>query len=126
MSETLRLELEPLGIDVLTILAAIVRTNFFSSLSSYTLPPHSLYASVAKEIQAVSRGEDTVKMKGVMGPEEFGRRVVKDVLGGSKGKTFTGTMGWAVEFMGFVPGWVWVSFTSLLFALEEEYGVIGK
>lgn len=109
LSETLRLELEPLGISTITVVAGIIKTNFFSSISSYVLPPTSLYRSLEPYISKVAKGEDTAEMKGVMGCEEFGRLVVSDVLGGRRGKTYTGTLGWAAKWIVCVPGWVLVS-----------------
>ena len=53
--------------------------------------------------------------KNVMSGEEFGRRVVKDVLGGTvcggkTGKTYTGTLGWSAKYVvWWWPVWLFVS-----------------
>lgn len=123
LSETLRLELEPLGIATITVVAGIIKTNFFSSLASYALPAGSLYRSLEPYISKVAKGEDTAEMKGVMGSEEFGRLVVSDVLAGRRGKTYTGTLGWAASWIVCVPGWVLVRAFAKLGA-EKRIGLV--
>ncbi|TVY55514.1 Short-chain dehydrogenase cctT [Lachnellula cervina] len=95
LSETLRLELEPLSVRVITVVAGIVKSSFFANLGNedFELPQGSYYKSLEKHIGGLSRGEDLPA--NAMGAEEFGRGVVADVLAGKRGNTYTGTLGWA-------------------------------
>lgn len=43
MSETLRCELAPLNVRVITVVAGYVHTNIFDNASPPELPPQSLY-----------------------------------------------------------------------------------
>ncbi|TVY35799.1 Short-chain dehydrogenase, partial [Lachnellula occidentalis] len=103
LSETLRLELEPFSVRVITVVAGIVKSSFFANLGKedFELPQGSYYKSLERYIGTLSRGEDLPA--NAMGPEEFGRGVVGDVLAGKRGNTYTGTMGWASKCLPVVP-----------------------
>ncbi len=45
-----------------------------------------------------------------MTAEEFGREVLRDVLHGKRGMTYTGTLGWAAKWSPMYPVWFVVSF----------------
>lgn len=102
MSETLRLELETLGVKVITVVAGIIRSNSFSSLKdNFGLPSESYYASLEGHIGGVAKG--VIAGMSVMTAEGFGKEVVKGVLAGKTGCTYTGTLGWAAAWVLIFP-----------------------
>ena len=108
MSETLRIELEPLGVKVITIIAGIIKSNFFAPMKdTFELPRTSIYKSLEIQIGQVAGGRDVGD--NVMTAEGFGMEVVRDVLAGKTGCTYTGTLGWAARWMPMFPTWFLVS-----------------
>ncbi|TLD19745.1 hypothetical protein PspLS_09332 [Pyricularia sp. CBS 133598] len=57
LSETLRLEMAPLGVRVITAMVGVVGTRIFRHGDEFSLPPGSRYKSVEKEIGKWSRGD---------------------------------------------------------------------
>ncbi|KAF4631338.1 hypothetical protein G7Y89_g6788 [Cudoniella acicularis] len=113
LSEILRLELEPLNIRVLTIVAGIIKTNFFSGISSsFSLPSTSYYSSMLEVLKRIAGGETPGN---AMTPEEFAANVLRAVLNGKRGNRYwgMGTLGWSVPVVGWFPGWaLWHSVTT--------------
>ncbi|KAH6669809.1 putative estradiol 17 beta-dehydrogenase [Halenospora varia] len=110
MSETLRYELEPLHVRVLTVYAGIISSNFHSSSSmgdTFSLPSTSYYKSLTKVMDGIARGNQ--RPGKIMSAENFGKEVCRDVVGGRSGASFTGTLGWAVKYVGLYPQWYLVS-----------------
>lgn len=61
MLETMRAELEPLGVRVLTVVAGALDTQIMSrQAGTFTLPEHSLYKSIEAQIRFRSEGEEKV------------------------------------------------------------------
>ncbi|KAF2878525.1 oxidoreductase [Massariosphaeria phaeospora] len=86
-SETLRLELAPLGVNVITVGVGAIQTSFHADLPEVTLPPNSHYQSIEKQIQARGRGEDGM----VRGSSvDFAEKVVGDTLRGAEGLVYRG------------------------------------
>ncbi|KAL3475143.1 hypothetical protein BJX99DRAFT_259760 [Aspergillus californicus] len=102
-SETLRLELQPFNIRVISLVTGSVATNVMSH-SDLALPGDSLYQKALSEIQ--SRGVSTdVSRKSA--PADFARDVVNDVLGGASGPVWRGAMASMVKFMSkYIPTFV--------------------
>lgn len=103
-SETLRLELAPLGVRVITLMAGNVQTNIsVNAERPAALPLTSQYLPIEKDIITERKWDE-------MDRNEFAKKVVNDVLGGVSGKvwlgTSTGTVRWAVPLM---PQWIFVS-----------------
>ncbi|KAF7181113.1 hypothetical protein CNMCM7691_000242 [Aspergillus felis] len=94
-SETLRLEVQPFNIRVISLVTGSVATNVMSH-SNLTLPETSLYQKALPEIQARGVGKD-VSHKSA--PADFAREVVKDILGGASGPVWRGAMASMVKFM---------------------------
>jgi hypothetical protein len=109
-SDTLRLELQPFNISVISLVTGSVATNVMSH-ADLTLPDKSLYQKALPEIQARGLGKD-VQSKSA--PADFAREVVKDVLGGAMGPpVWRGTMASMVKFMlMFMPTFLVVSVPS--------------
>lgn len=106
-SSTLRLELAPLSVRVLTIVTGMVATAFLANVPTPVLPASSLYRPVASNIEAMARGEN---VKNPMASDVYANEVVKDVLGGETGQVWRGTdAGLAKIGKSLFPGWLIVS-----------------
>lgn len=73
-SDTLRIELSPLGVKVVTLFMGIVATKITAPDKAH-LPPESLYIDAESGLQERSR----LHLRDGMKPEEFARRVVQEV-----------------------------------------------
>ena len=93
---------------MITEITGIVRSNFFANQPSFILPSNSLYQSLEAGIAKVAKGGDL--SRSVMSSGEYAERLVKKVLGGKTGNTYTGSLAWSVRFLPFFPGWILVSF----------------
>ncbi|KAL4875628.1 NAD(P)-binding protein [Aspergillus karnatakaensis] len=103
-SETLRLELQPFGVRVVSLITGSVVTNILSQ-GDVTLPGDSLYHKARDEISRRASGGD--RPKNSMQPEEFARAVVGDVLGGKAGAVWRGPLAGTVKVVtALTPGWV--------------------
>ncbi|GES60962.1 NAD(P)-binding protein [Aspergillus terreus] len=80
-SETLRLEVQPFNIRVISLVTGAVATNVMSH-SNINLPENSLYQKALPEIQKRGVGDDVSNKSA---PADFAREVAKDVLGGAAG-----------------------------------------
>ncbi|EAU36466.1 conserved hypothetical protein [Aspergillus terreus NIH2624] len=94
-SETLRLEVQPFNIRVISLVTGAVATNVMSH-SNINLPEKSLYQKALPEIQKRGVGDDVSNKSA---PAEFAREVAKDVLGGAAGPVWHGSMASMVKFM---------------------------
>jgi hypothetical protein len=110
LGSTLRLELEPLGVKVITEITGIVRSNFFANQPPFILPSNSMYQFLEGSIANVAKGEDLPPS--VMSAGEYAERLVKKVLGGKTGNTYTGSLAWSVKWVPFFPGWILVSLNA--------------
>jgi 1-acylglycerone phosphate reductase len=99
-SETLRLELEPFGVRVVSLVTGSVATNVMSH-AELRLPATSVYQKATQEIQKRGVGED---VQSKSSPAAFAKAVVADVLGGATGPLWRGAMASAVRIMSsFLP-----------------------
>jgi 1-acylglycerone phosphate reductase len=87
VSETIRLELLPFKISVLSIVTGAVQTNGQTYFEDFSLPQDSLYKDIESTIAARARGEDGVKR---MPAKEYAEKVVANVLDGAAGKVWLG------------------------------------
>ena len=107
VSETLRLELAPLGVKVLTVETGAVRSRGQSNLPDLKLPPSSRYLSIEKTIAARARGEDGIDR---METRVYAAQVVSDVLNGSHGRIWRGGTALLVRWvLAFLPAFLLVS-----------------
>ena len=97
LGETLRLEMAPLGVKVVTVVCGVVKTNIMTNSSEAHLPPDSVYVSVEKNIAARSRGEDVTG--GAMPSNEFADKLVGDVTGEADGLIYRGYLASAVRLL---------------------------
>lgn len=89
LDETLRLELAPFQVKVLTVVTGAVETNIMKNGPDVKIPSGSLYAKAEKTILARARGED---VPGKMKASHYAETVVSDILGGATGKVWRGGM----------------------------------
>ncbi|KAK7741061.1 hypothetical protein SLS53_005126 [Cytospora paraplurivora] len=87
LSETLRLELSPFGVSVLTVLVGIVDSHFHandiaSNGTGFKLPPDSRYAAIEDIIAGWASGES--KPEGITA-EQLAEQLVGDLIGEGKG-----------------------------------------
>lgn len=107
ISETLRLELAPLGVTVACILVGTVGTNIHTNEEPLVLPSTSLYQSIYDTINKWARGEAGPARGSV---EEFADKLMPDVLGTKSGKFWRGPNAGAVWFAAtWLPTYVVVS-----------------
>lgn len=97
VSETLRLEMVPFGVKVITIITGAIESNIMTNNPEFKLPPGSLYAPVEKVMRTLSRGEDaSSKMRSKAA--EYAEKVVGDILKGTTGMIWRGNMATMVRF----------------------------
>ncbi|KAJ5936071.1 Short-chain dehydrogenase/reductase SDR [Penicillium verhagenii] len=93
IGETLRLELAPFEVDVLTVVAGAVDTHIFDNGPSLVLPPESIYHKFGTNIENRVQAKDSDTLLPFwMETGGFARKVVNDSLGSSKGKTWRGSL----------------------------------
>lgn len=118
LSETLRLELQPLGVGVATVIVGAVSTNIFANMPAYKLPANSRYRPVEKQIEARATGNDVSGQKDTA--EDFARKLVGRVLSGggrgASGRIACGKLSTAVQLLTtYFPTWVVVSLPPSFF-----------
>lgn len=87
ISESLRIELEPLGVRVLTIILGQVSTQMYANTPVFHLPEGSPYEKIADTIAIQSRGDLNFNNEPV---EVVARNLVRDAIGGRSGKIWRG------------------------------------
>ncbi|KAF5015382.1 hypothetical protein F66182_13309, partial [Fusarium sp. NRRL 66182] len=101
ISETLRLELAPLGVRVITAMVGGVNTKFFADRSDLTLPQESYYRPILDKIDHENKGlQYTPSMK--QDVDVFARNIVNDVVGGKSGLVWRGkssSMAWLASVL---------------------------
>ncbi|GME50240.1 Short-chain dehydrogenase/reductase SDR [Neofusicoccum parvum] len=96
-SETLRLELQPFGVKVVTAVSGAVKSKIFTNAPALRLPEDSLYTPAEKEIVARAGGADVEKNHSTL--EDYSRTLVSDILGGASGKVYRGSMSSIVKIL---------------------------
>jgi short-subunit dehydrogenase len=98
LSETLRLELKPFGVQVLSVMTGAVQTMIFQT--NYSLPPDSAYLAWEKQIAAQAEGSEQAFR---MSAPVYAERVVDDILNRRRSITYRGQMAsfayWVVALM---------------------------
>lgn len=119
VSESLRLEMRPLGVRVVTVNVGAVATNIFNNRPVYAPPPDSVYGPVEKQIEARVTGSDVSGSKDT--PEVFARGLVGKILGGASGKVSSGKLSSTVRVCTtYLPTWLMVSLPMFLFLLVHH------
>ncbi|KAH8846544.1 hypothetical protein MCOR27_002145 [Pyricularia oryzae] len=103
LSETLRLEMAPLGVRVITAMVGVVGTKIFLNTGNFALPPGSRYKSVEEQIAKQAQGED---LFGHMDIDTVAKRLVSDVVAGRSGKVWRGGLATATGYLSWLmPTW---------------------
>lgn len=95
LSETLKIELEPLGVRVVTAMVGAVKTQIYTK-QSIIIPINSWYKPVEEIIAKQARGE--LQEPNNEPPDVTARNVVRDTLGGCRGKIWHGGEAGAARF----------------------------
>ncbi|KAH6713294.1 hypothetical protein DL95DRAFT_494452 [Leptodontidium sp. 2 PMI_412] len=61
LSETLRVELAPFGVEVITVVTGVIATEFFNNQGSVELPADSLYLPIQSYINDTAAGKELSK-----------------------------------------------------------------
>ena len=88
-SETLRLELKPFGVGVVTVMVGSVESNFHANNPSFHLPADSLYKPIEQQIADTDAGKHSPPGTNTAA---FADQLVKDVLRGGEGQLWRGKM----------------------------------
>ena len=97
LSETLRLELAPLGVTVITGMLGNIESNFHVNDSWQGVSESSKYKSVESQIAKSAEGKVGPKKEKA---EDFARRFVDDILRGTSGQVWRGAMAQTVRAIG--------------------------
>lgn len=107
--ETLRLELAPLGVKVMTLMTGVVTSQIFDNAPQNSLAETSYYTPAAEEIAALTSGRMVVPH--AMSATVYAQRVVDDALGGRSGLRFRGNMASVVQWATWLlPTWLMVGY----------------
>jgi 1-acylglycerone phosphate reductase len=90
VTDTLRIEMKPFGVRVITAMVGLVKTKFGDNLTDVTLADDALFKSVEKWVNDTPGGQRGGMEHNKMPVEEFARRLVGDVLEGSNGLVYRG------------------------------------
>ncbi|RFU82108.1 short-chain dehydrogenase reductase family [Trichoderma arundinaceum] len=105
--EAWRLELQPLGVRVITIQTGVVESGFFEGLQGFKLPETSYYRPIEDQLRRRAEGNAGYK---AMRADLYAEQVARDVDSGKNGKIWRGTMAAPVKYMmWWLPTWVAVS-----------------
>ena len=105
MSETLRIELEPLGVRVITSICGSVDTPMFGKPGGpMSLPESSFYHG----IEDAAWKERMNHQKQATNVDVLAERLVKDILGGAKGAVWRGAFASLVRWASWlnIAGWM--------------------
>lgn len=109
ITETLRLELFPLGVNVISVETGGVKSNGHGNLPPVRLPPGSNYLPLEKLMVASARGDDNFARTET---KTYAEEVVKDVLRGRRGRIWRGKAAGMIRWSNWLPVWVMVSFKN--------------
>ena len=106
MNETLRLELAPFKVTVLSVVTGAVQTNGLAYFDDFTLPSDSLFKPIEDTIAARAHGSGSPKRMDVA---EYANKVVSTIPKGSSGKVWPGPVAGFIRFAStFFPTWLMV------------------
>ncbi|RYP10559.1 hypothetical protein DL765_008063 [Monosporascus sp. GIB2] len=95
MAETLRLELAPFNVKVLSVVTGALKTMGQTHFDDWRLPEKSLYAPIESTIRDRARGQEGApRMEAV----DYAKRVVSEIIKGRTGKFWYGASAGAVKF----------------------------
>ncbi|EMR72922.1 putative nadph-dependent 1-acyldihydroxyacetone phosphate reductase protein [Eutypa lata UCREL1] len=95
MAETLRLELSPFHVKVLSVVTGALKTMGQTHFDDWKLPENSLYSPVESTIRDRARGQEGAPR---MEADDYAKRVVSEIISGRTGKFWYGASASAVKF----------------------------
>jgi 1-acylglycerone phosphate reductase len=107
MGETLRLELRPFNVRVLTLVTGCVQADIYRKPGEFQLPPKSIYSSIVSTLSDVAEGKLDPKM---MPAEIYASKVVADVLKERTGLVYRGNVATVIRILSWLPAIILVSF----------------
>jgi 1-acylglycerone phosphate reductase len=87
LTDTLRLELQPLGVNVLCVVTGAVKSAGQTYFDDLKLPDASLYKSIEKTVISRAQGHDGVPRMDTM---EYAKAVVDQIVARKSGKSWYG------------------------------------
>lgn len=87
LSESLRIELEPLGVRVMTVMLGQVSTQMYANTPVFHLPEGSPYEKIASTILSSSKGDLNHNNEPA---DVVARNLVRDTIGGRRGQIWRG------------------------------------
>ena len=118
-SDTLRMELTPMGVKVVTVMTGMVKTNWYNNVPTFTLPPDSLYLPVVKHIEAGATGVNNARNGTPV--DVYAESVVKHLLGGANGRIWHGALSALAWWLSLLPYSVMVSGFVLDHELKTDW-----
>lgn len=107
IADTLRLELAPFGVRVLSIVSGALKTMGQTHFDDWKLPADSLYAPLEETIRNRARGQEGAPR---MEPEVYAKRLVSEITAGRAGKFWYGASAGIVKFaVPYLPTWLMVN-----------------
>ena len=107
-SETLRIEMDPLGVRVLTVMTGVVATRILTNSPVPKLPDGSFYKTAEEKLVERAAGATLGNMP--VPAERFAEEIVGDVIAGRSGRIWRGGLSGTVKWLhAWLPMWVLVS-----------------
>ncbi|KAF7853398.1 hypothetical protein EAF04_010692 [Stromatinia cepivora] len=116
MSETLRLELAPFDVKVLTIVSGAVKADIYKKPGEFNLPPDSIYTPIAFKISDVAEGKTNPEM---METDNYASKVVADVLKERDGLVYRGNWATVTHILSWSPSFILDGIVSAKRGLDE-------
>lgn len=122
-SEIWRLELEPLGVRVITVAMGMVKSEFFSAYKGEVkLPEDSYYKTIKSALDKMMNPAPDDKQ---LSTEAYAERVANDVENGKSGKIWVGGLSSLVRIGNWMfPVWFAVSSSPLFILVSLRSGVL--
>ncbi|KAJ7145291.1 hypothetical protein C8R46DRAFT_1131211 [Mycena filopes] len=134
LSDTLRIELAPLGVSVVTVMLGTVTTSFYANTTQTTttgtghttfafeLPPTSRYTAIKDTIARWASGEATPR--GAASADEIAASLVREIVGeGRSGQVWVGPYS---TIMRIVSRWLPLSVLDKLMATGQGLNELSK
>ncbi|ESZ94015.1 oxidoreductase, short-chain dehydrogenase/reductase family [Sclerotinia borealis F-4128] len=116
LSETLRLELAPFNVKVLTIVSGAVKADIYKKPGEFSLPPDSIYAPIASKVADVAEGKTNPEM---METHAYALKVVADVLKERNGLVYRGNWATVTHILSWSPSFILDGIVSAKRGLDE-------
>ncbi|CAG8959040.1 hypothetical protein HYFRA_00012820, partial [Hymenoscyphus fraxineus] len=100
MGETLRLELAPFHVRVLTLITGCVKADIYTKPGEFKLPPSSIYSPIISTLSDTAEGKLDPEM---MPAEKYALQVVDDVLKNKSGKVYRGNVASVIRIISWLP-----------------------